>query len=100
MIPKYASRLIEDFLNQAHTACRPARTWFLKIVSMQMSACVCLCVCVCVCVCVRARMPPRLLINTSGVMYMMWTSCDWLNKLYSCYMAIVVIIVNGHGPRN
>ena len=38
---------------------RPARTWFLEIVSVQTS------VCVCVCVCVSA---PRLLI-TSGVMW-------------------------------
>ena len=50
---------------------------------------VCMCVCVCVCVCP----PPRLLI-TSG---MIWTPYDWLNKFYSRYMEIVVIIVNGHG---
>ena len=41
------------------------------------------------CVCV----PPKLLI-TSG---MIRTPYDWLNKSYSCYMAIVVVIVNGHG---
>ena len=58
------------FLNQA-------RAWFLKIVPVRM--CVCL--------------SPRLLI-TSG---MILTSCDWLNKFYSCYMAIVVVIVNGCG---
>ena len=46
-------------------------------------------VCVCLCVCP----PPRLLI-TSGVI---WTSYDWLNKFYSCYMATVVVIVNGRG---
>ena len=45
--------------------------------------------CVCVCVCP----PPRLLI-TSG---MIWTPYDWLNKFYSCYMAIVVVIVNRRG---
>ena len=44
---------------------------------------------VCVFVCPR----PRLLI-TSGVI---WTSYHWLNKFYSCYMATVVIIVNGRG---
>ena len=48
---------------------------------------VCLCVCVCVC------LPPRLLI-TSGVI---WTPYDWLNKFYNQYMAIIVVIVNGHG---
>ena len=29
---------------------------------------------------------------------MMWHDmdpCDWLNKFYSCYMATVVVIVNG-----
>ena len=43
----------------------------------------------CVCVCP----PPRLLI-TSGVI---WTLYDWLNKFYSRYMAIVVVIVNRRG---
>ena len=47
----------------------------------------CVCVCVCVCVCP----PPRLLITSS----MIWTPYDWLNKFYSCYMAIVVVIING-----
>ena len=46
-------------------------------------------VCVCVYVCVLCP-PPRLLI-TSG---MMW--CD-MDMFYSCYMVIVVGIVNGHG---
>ena len=50
--------------------------------------CVCLCVCV-LCVC----SPPRLLI-TSGVMC---TPYDWLNKFCNCYMAIVVVIINGRG---
>ena len=45
--------------------------------------------CACVCVCPR----PRLLI-ISG---MICSPYDWLNKFYSCYMAIVVGIVNGHG---
>ena len=40
--------------------------------------------------------PPRLLI-TSGVMWRDMTSYDWLNKFYSCYMATVVVIVNGRG---
>ena len=52
----------------------------------------CVCVCVCMCVC-----PPPRLIITSGVI---WTPCDWLNKFYSCYMATVVVIVNGRGPWN
>ena len=25
--------------------------------------------------------------------------CDWLTKFYSCYLATVVIIINGHGLR-
>ena len=45
--------------------------------------------CVCVFVC-----PPLRLLITSGVI---WTPYDWLNKFYSCYMATVVIIINGHG---
>ena len=38
-------------------------------------------------------LPPRLLI-TSGVI---WTPYDWLNKFYSCYMVVVVVINNGCG---
>ena len=41
-----------------------------------------------VCVCTRA------LLITSGVI---WTTHNWLNKFYSCYMGTIVIIVNGHG---
>ena len=41
----------------------------------------------CVCVCVGTRL-------TSD---MIRTPYVWLNKLYSCYVATVVIIVNGHG---
>ena len=48
-----------------------------------------MCVCMCMCVC-----PPLRLLITSGVI---WTPCDWLNKLYSFYMAAVVIIVDGCG---
>ena len=47
---------------------------------------------VCVCLCP----PPRLLI-ISGVMWHDMTPYDWLNKFYSCYMAIVANIVNGRG---
>ena len=65
------------FLNQA-------RAWFLKIDPVQIVG-----MHVCVCVCLH----PRLLI-TSG---MIWTSYDWLNKFYSCYMATIVIIVIGRG---
>ena len=28
---------------------------------------------------------------------MIWTSYNWLNKFYSCYMATIVVIVNGRG---
>ena len=44
------------------------------------------------CVCPRLR-----LLITSGVSGVIWTSYDWLNKFYSCDMATVVVIVNGHG---
>ena len=50
-----------------------------------------MCVCVCVCVCP----PPRQLI-TSGVIR---TQYDWLNKLYSFYMAALIVIGSGHGLR-
>ena len=33
-------------LNQARAGLWPARTWFLRIVSVRMYACVCVCVCV------------------------------------------------------
>ena len=36
---------------------------------------------------------PRLLITSAVI----WTPYDWLNKLYSCFVAIVVVIVNGRG---
>ena len=71
-----------DFVKPGARRLQPARAWFLKIVSVQMSVCVC--------------PPPRLFI-TSGVI---WTPCDWLNKFYSCYMATVVVIVDGRGPWN
>ena len=62
---------------------------FLKLILCELSVCVFVCVCVCVCVCPRLR-----LLITSGVIE---TSYDWLNKFYSCYMATVVVIVNGRG---
>ena len=67
--------------------CQPAHAWFLKIDPVRTIS---MCVYVCLHVCVSTL---RLLI-TSGVI---WTPYDWLNKFYSCYMAIVVIIVNGCG---
>ena len=73
-----------EFLNQAHA-------WFLIIVSVQMF--------VCVCVCVFVHPPPRLLI-TSG---MMWHDMDptlLVKKFYNCYMATVVIVINGCGLGN
>ena len=47
--------------------------------------------CACLCVCP----PPRLLI-TSGLT---WLNIDfiWLTKFYSCYVATVVVIVDGCG---
>ena len=74
------------FLNQAYTGRRLARAWFLKIDPMQI-------VSMHVYVFARVCPPPRLLI-TSGVIC---TAFNWLKKFYSCYMANVVIIINGHG---
>ena len=64
---------------------QPEHVWFLKIVSVQMSVYVRVCVFVCP--------PPRLLITSSVI----WTPYEWLKKFYSCYMATVVIIINGRG---
>ena len=67
--------------------------------SVQTSVRVCVCVCVCVRACVRPCVracvhPPLRLLITSGVI---WTPYDWLNKIYSFYMAAVVIIDDGRG---
>ena len=50
---------------------------------------VCVCVYLRVCVC-----PPPMVLITSG---MIETQYNWLNKFYSCYMAIVVVIIKGCG---
>ena len=49
-------------------------------------------VCVCVCVC-----PPSRLLITSGMMWHDMDPYDWFKKFYSCYMTVVVVIVNGRG---
>ena len=49
-------------------------------------------VCVCVCVCLR----PRLLI-TSGMIWSDMNLIRLVKQFYSCYMATIVIIVNGCG---
>ena len=54
-------------------------TWILEIV-LVCELCMCMCVSMCP--------PPRLLI-TSGVI---WPPYDCLNKVYSIYMAAVVIV--------
>ena len=46
----------------------------------------------CACVCV----PTLRLLITSG---MIWTPYDWLNKLWSFYIAAVVIFSSGSGLR-
>ena len=79
-----------NLLNQACAGHKqPSTPCFLKLILCGLSVCMCVRVCVCMCV----YPPPRLLI-TSGVI---WTPYDWLNKFFSCYMTIVVIIVNGRG---
>ena len=84
-----------------HASQEPA--CFLKIsLSESQYACVvvCLCVCVCVCVCLCMRVCVyyvcvcacvRLLINNSMICILY----DWLNKLYSFYMAAVVVSRHG-----
>ena len=52
--------------------------------------------CVYVSVCVFACVPLRLLI-ISGMMWCDMDPINWLIKFYSCYMAIVVVIVNRCG---
>ena len=59
-------------------------------VSVQTSVCVFVSVCLCVC-------PPLRLLITNG---MVWNDMDLIRlvkQFYSCYMATVVVIVNGHG---
>ena len=64
--------------------------WIVGIcVCVRVCVCVCVSACVCICVC----LPPKLLI-TSG---MTCSPYDWLNQLYSCYMATVAIIINERG---
>ena len=61
------------------------QTWFLKLllsVNAYMHVYVC--------------PPPRLLL-TSGVMWHDMTTYDWLNKLYSFYIAAVVSIASDCG---
>ena len=41
--------------------------------------------------------PPLRLLITSGMMWCDMDPYDWLNKFYSCYMAILVSIFNGCG---
>ena len=68
-----------------------------------MCVCVCVCVCVCLCLCVHVCVcvrPPLRLLITSGVIWGDMDPCDSLNKFYGCYMATIVIIVNGHDPWN
>ena len=64
-----------------------ACAWFLKIVSVRMLVCVHVCLRACV-------SAPEAINNYSDVI---WTPYDWLHKLYKCYMAIVVGIINGYG---
>ena len=77
--------------------------WFLKIISVRTSVsvfvclCVCVCVSVCVCVCLCVCVSTLRLLIASGMMWHDMDPCNWLYKLYSCYMGTVVIIVNGHG---
>ena len=59
---------------------------------MCMGACVLACVCACMCVWGCMCVPTLRLLITSGVI---GTPYDWLNKLYSFYMAAVVSVIIG-----
>ena len=74
-------------LNQAHAGKKPVSAWFLKIVLFTKS--VCMCVRVCVCVCFTAS-------EASGII---WNPYDWLNTLYSFYIAAIFSIHSRHGLR-
>ena len=65
-------------------------SWFLKIVSVQMSVCVFVCLCVNVC------LPLRLLI-TSGIVWRDMDPIRLVKHVLQLYMATVFIIVNGCG---
>ena len=81
------------YLNQVCTSLRPVPAWFVKILSVWTPVYVWVCIVfVCVCVCVCVCLPPRLLITSDVI----WTPYDWLNKFYSCYMTIIVSIINRH----
>ena len=84
LLPGIILLYLAVLLNQAHAGCRPAHLVFLKLTLCGSSVCVCVFTCVC---------PSLRLLITCG---MIWTPYDWLNKFYSFYMAIVVI-VNGRG---
>ena len=86
--PSFYRNLI--ILSQAHAGLWPAHAWFLKIISVQTSVRMCVCLCVCV-------PTPRLLITSGDVVWYGLHMIAWLNKLYSCYIATVVIIINGPG---
>ena len=74
-----------EILNLACTGrCMPG---FLKLILCGLFVCVRVCVCVCLC-------PPLRLLVIHGVI---WTPYGWLNKFYSCHMATVAVITNGHG---
>ena len=64
-------------------------------VCVHMCMCVYVCVCVCQCVCLRTYvcmcvyLPLRPLI-TSGTIWVIQTSHDWLNKFHSYYTAAII----------
>ena len=86
VVPMLTTLVIVNFFNQSRPALGRRAPGFLKLILCGLSVCVLVCVCVCVCVCPRPRLSKTI-----------YTSYDWLNKFYSCYMATVVVMVTGRG---
>ena len=80
----------------------PDSNILVQEVGVHLCVCLCVCVCVCVracmracarvcvCVCVHVSLSTLRLLITSGVIWHDITSYDYVNKLYSFYVAAVV----------
>ena len=73
--------------------------WFLEIDPVR-KVFVCVCVCTCVCLYLCLCLCPQSYKSLTVWCGMIWTPCDWLNKIYSFCMAAIVSIVSRCGLRN